>query len=117
MRGGQAREPHRGAWPAPRPTPAGRADENDRTPAPGVTVKGVDLTQALLDKGLAAKPGKARFGWCGGAETRHARGPVVQWLSARAAEPDDPPGAARRMSDHAHVGSETAAGGQGRGTA
>jgi hypothetical protein len=28
-------------------------------------VKGVDLTQALLDKGLAAKPGKARFGWCG----------------------------------------------------
>jgi endonuclease YncB( thermonuclease family) len=60
-------------------TPTGGVDDDGRAFS-RVTVDGVDLGEALLKDGLAAKPGAARFDWCGPLSTDSTRAPRVSAL-------------------------------------
>jgi endonuclease YncB( thermonuclease family) len=57
-------------------TPTGGTDEHGRTFS-RVALNGVDLGETLLKDGLAAKPGEARFDWCGPLSTDTTRAPRI----------------------------------------
>ena len=61
-------------------SPTGGGDENKRSLSP-LSLDGRDLGQALVDRGMAAPPGRRAFDWCAPLSTSLASGPPLAVLA------------------------------------